>query len=829
MKNKIFLIGIILIIFIALICFLPNNVNASDSEGNFVIVLDPGHGGGDPGAVAGGLREDQVNFKIAQFAKEELEQYEGVKVYITRYNNCPSIYDRVEIAKEYKADLLVSLHINSGSGGNSTGAAIWVTQDKTQIEYYQKAEDLANKMLTQLSYLGIKNNGVQTRSGQPNEWYDSGVVQDYYGIIRYAQRVKMRSILVEHCFIDNSSDRNFINNDDKIRKIAKADVQGIVEAYQLKKKGTGSVPIKEFKLNINELNMEITNDNAEPIYYFTPIFSPDNATNKQIEWYSSDSSIVRVYEGKIRALREGEVIIKAITKNNQKIATCKVIVTKPKNPLTNISIDKEERELEINEKTHINISFYPDNATDKTLYWESSNPDIVRVYDGDIRGLKEGVSIITATSRAGAKQVKCRVVVKDPNKIYVEEIKTEQEEYTIGINQAETIEYSFLPKNAENTDFSWSSSNPEVLRVYWNQIRGLKEGTAELIIKTPDGITEKRVKIHVKNIKVEEIIPEKDEYTIDLNEVIDIKYSYLPENANNTNFSWTASDPNILSVYWNKVRGLKPGTAYIIVKTDDGTVEKRIKVTVRNNSNISIVPEEEEYLIEVNNPIDIKCNYVPNTLTAQDFIWKAEDPSILSVYWDKIRGLREGTTNLIIESLDGTYVKKIKIKVQKEQMSIIPKKETYTIKVNEPINIECEYNPSYLTAQDFTWKAENPNILSVYWDKVRGLKEGKTNLIIESLDGTYVKKIQVTVHDENILVVPKEESYMIKVDEPINIECEYNPSNLTSQDFTWKAEDPTILSVYWDKIRGLKEGTTNLIIESLDGTYSTKIKITIKK
>ena len=85
------------------------------------------------------------------------------------------------------------------------------------------------------------------------------------------------------------------------------------------------------------------------------------------------------------------------------------------------------------------------------------------------------------------------------------------------------------------------------------------------------------------------------------------------------------------------------------------------------------------------------------------------------------------------------------------------------------------------------------------------------------------------MHDENILVVPKEESYMIKVDEPINIECEYNPSNLTSQDFTWKAEDPTILSVYWDKIRGLKEGTTNLIIESLDGTYSTKIKITIKK
>lgn len=249
-------------IIIALLVFLflmgmTKEVKAADEQGNFVIVLDPGHGDNDPGAVAGGIKEADVNFKIAYYAKEELEQYEGVKVFLTRYNDCPSIYDRVEIAKRYQADLLVSLHINSGAS-NARGAAIWVTQDNTQIEYHQKAAEAANQILNRISNIGIYNNGVQIRTGKADEWYDSGVVQDYYGIIRYAQRVKMRSLLVEHCFISNAQDRDFINADDKIRRLAQADVQGIADAYQLRKKGQGYVPIKSLAIEPIELNLEIT-------------------------------------------------------------------------------------------------------------------------------------------------------------------------------------------------------------------------------------------------------------------------------------------------------------------------------------------------------------------------------------------------------------------------------------------------------------------------------------------------------------------------------------------------------------------------------------------
>ena len=99
----------------------------------------------------------------------------------------------------------------------------------------------------------------------------------------------------------------------------------------------------------------------------------------------------------------------------------------------------------------------------------------------------------------------------------------------------------------------------------------------------PDSSLEKRIKINVvdkNNVKVQQIIPEQEEYTIGVNEVIDINYSYLPENATNIDFSWTASDTSVLNVYWNKVRGLQEGKAYIIIKTPDGSLEKRIKIIV---------------------------------------------------------------------------------------------------------------------------------------------------------------------------------------------------------------------------------------------------------
>ena len=667
--KKMYMFLKILLVAVGCMLFIQPIANAADSEGNLVIVLDPGHGGSDPGAMNNslGLKESDINYKIARYTKEELEKYEGVKVYLTRYADCPSIYERGEFAKRYQADLVVSQHINSGAS-SASGAEVWVTQDNTQIEFYQKSKEVGEKILNKLSALGLRSHGVSTRSGQPNEWYKSGVVKDYYGIIRYPMNYDIRSILVEHCYISNNSDcRSFISTDAQIQRLGIADAQGIVEAYQLEKKNTGKQPVRFFALDKSELNLEITAGDPQPVNYVYPIFTPSNCYNQEVDYYSSNPEVLRVYWNRMRGLKEGEATITAITKNNQRIAKCKVRVTKPQVALQDIKADKTKMVLDINQKEEIHVTFTPNNASDKTLYWKSSNPDVARVWEGGVRGLKEGTSTITAISKAGGKQISCEVTVKDPNKVYVQDVNFEKQSYDIEVDEAVDIPYSYAPTNATNAEFSWTSTNPDVLRVYWNRMRGLKPGTAQIIFKTLDGTFEKRINVTVgnkKQVRVQDMQVQEN-YSIKVNEAVDIPYTYTSTTRENVEFSWTSTNPDVLRVYWNRMRGLKPGTAEIIVSTLDKTFEKRIKVTVGSEKEVKVqdVQVQDTYTIKVDEAIDIPYTFSPTNSTNAEFDWISTEPEKLRVYWNRMRGLKPGTAEIIIRTLDKTFEKRIKVNI----------------------------------------------------------------------------------------------------------------------------------------------------------------------
>ena len=665
--KKIYIIVMSIIVTLGCIILMQPKVHAADSEGNFVIVLDPGHGGNDPGASNSylGIREADVTYKLAIYAKEELEKYEGVKVYLTRYANCPSIYERGEFAKEYNADLVVSLHINSGSS-TARGAEIWVTQDNTKIEYYEKSKEVGEEILNQISQLGIKNNGVSVRSGRANEWYESGVVKDYYGIIRYPMNYKIRSILVEHCFISNNSDCQYINTDEKIKRLALADVQGIVQAYRLEKKNQGRPSVKQLSLDKTEMNLEISTDDPEPLNFLYPIFNPSNAYNRDVDYYSSNPDVARVWGERIRGLKTGETTVTAISRNNQRIAKCKVVVTKPDIALKEITTDTMQQIVNIDETGDIIVNFNPNNASDKTLYWESSNPDIVRIWNGHFRGLKEGTSIITATSRAGGKKVSCEVTVRDLNKAYVEKIDLPQTKYIVNVNDAIDIPFTYTPANAANAEFYWTSSNNEILRVWGNRFRALKEGTAEVIVKTIDETIEERIKVVVNDSeKVQKINLDETEYTVNVNDAVDIPFTYTPENATNAEFYWTSSNNEILRVWGNRFRALKEGTAEVIVKTIDGTIEKRIKVIVNGSEKVQEINlDKTEYIVNINDAVDIPFTYTPENADNAKFYWTSSDNEILRVWGNRFRALKEGTAEVIVKTIDGTIENRIKVTVE---------------------------------------------------------------------------------------------------------------------------------------------------------------------
>lgn len=137
---------------------------------------------------------------------------------------------------------------------------------------------------------------------------------------------------------------------------------------------------------------------------------PNNATNKTLTWTSSKEDVASVSNrGIILALSEGETVITA-TSNNGKSATLTVTVKKPPVAVTSVSLNQASLSLYVGEIENLTATVLPENATDKTLTWKSSNEQVVKVENGKITALSKGTSTITV-STSNSKTATCTVAV----------------------------------------------------------------------------------------------------------------------------------------------------------------------------------------------------------------------------------------------------------------------------------------------------------------------------------------------------------------------------------------------------------------------------------
>ena len=204
---------------------------------NLTIVLDPGHGGSDGGAAANGLVEKNLNLAIAMYCKQELETYSGVTVYMTRSDDRDvGLSERVTLAKNWGADIFVSLHINSASPG-ATGAEVWYPNSSYNSGIHSEGKELADKIEKELENLGLTSRGIKIRNSENGTTYADGSIADYYSVIRDSKINGFPGIIVEHAFITNQNDAAKLKQESFLKQLGIADATGIAKSYDLRKKG----------------------------------------------------------------------------------------------------------------------------------------------------------------------------------------------------------------------------------------------------------------------------------------------------------------------------------------------------------------------------------------------------------------------------------------------------------------------------------------------------------------------------------------------------------------------------------------------------------------
>lgn len=184
------------------------------------IALDPGHGGEDFGAIGPTrLTEKEANLSIARKTAKLLER-KGAEVLMTRTDDSfTALYDRMDTANEWGADLFISIHNNALPDGENpflrTGAGVYF--------YHPKSIDLARFILKRLLQ----------KTGQANDGL-------YYNNLAVPRTTYMPSVLIEAAYIINPEEEILLRNDKFQKKIAEGIYLGIKDFMKAVKKETGN-------------------------------------------------------------------------------------------------------------------------------------------------------------------------------------------------------------------------------------------------------------------------------------------------------------------------------------------------------------------------------------------------------------------------------------------------------------------------------------------------------------------------------------------------------------------------------------------------------------
>lgn len=524
-----------------------------------------------------------------------------------------------------------------------------------------------------------------------NTFYGTAITQDKYITLPFVNEV-----------LDNSSNGSIVLAKDDGTVVSRA--QYISTDFQVKKSVTYKYPEAGFDMarlgqNQNPTPGSVTYDqvpqngtkvtgvtlnssflvmgvNQTAVLYDT--VAPATACNQSVIWTSDNSNVVEVSQnGILKSKALGIAHITVSTVDGGFTAVCAVYVGRV--PVTGIKLNIASLSVGVGQAVILTASVTPENATNKSMTWKSSDTNVATVdSNGIVIGKAAGKAAITATTADGNYSAVCNITVYDVNNVIrVTGISLDKTETTLTVGKVIILEAKITPLNATNKQVTWTSSNNSVAAVDYNSgiVIAKGPGTSWITAVTNDGGYRAYCKatvtydnssyIPVSNIELNTNVLEM---TKGQNKKLTAAIS--PANATNKSVTWSSDNTSAASVDKNgNVSALNKGIAVITAKTADGNLKDRCFVIVRddktkdtevlkirlNKTSICIRKGKFEKLTPIITPGDLK-----NTA----LIWKSSNSKVAYVTNDgKVFGINNGNAVITVSTKDGKHTATCKVQV----------------------------------------------------------------------------------------------------------------------------------------------------------------------
>lgn len=513
-----------------------------------------------------------------------------------------------------------------------------------------------------------------------------------------------------------------------------------------KAKATVKVNVRE-KLQSIAFESKATYINVGGTKEIAIIYKPDENVNKEVTFKSSDTSIFTVdNKGVIKGVKEGQAVLSCESKElgQSGVITCMVTVTASEIPAKDFSITPAAETIYIGETLQLTKKFNPENATNQTVTWNSSDTSIATVNaTGTVKAVKEGKAIISAVytdTKDNKPLIRTSAITVAKAPISVTDFDVKPDTSNIIIGGKFTITPVFKPNDATNKNVEYQSLDEGVIKVNEKgEVTGVGAGDAIIQCQAEDGGFIATCFVHVDNAIEFSLSPSTK--SIVVGRTFKLKKVTNPADAKKA-ATWSTSNSSIATVDSNgKVTAKRLGTCTITCKLTKYNQRAKCKVKVEKlKSSVGI--EKKNIRIGVGQTYRLKNTIKTNDTSKPKLNWKTNNKRIATVNGKgKIKGKRVGKTKIIATTNDGVKARAVcKVRVIRRVSKFSINKDYVEIYEGRTKKLKTKLKPANATIKKIKWTSGDSNIVRVRQSgKIRAVSEGNTYVTATTTDGSKKK------------------------------------------------------------------------------------------
>ena len=439
----------------------------------------------------------------------------------------------------------------------------------------------------------------------------------------------------------------------------------------------------------------------------------------------------------------------------------KIDVTK----VDRVTLEPNTLTLEKGEKGTLTATVAPQNATNNTVTWSSSNNEIATVNNGVVTAVKEGTATITVTTAEGGKTATCKVTVNAPQTKPVTNVTLEPNTLTLEVGKSETLTAKVEPSDATNQNVKWESNNPDIVTVEQDgTVRAVSAGEATIKVAAQDGsgqYAECKVTVSAPTKPVTNVSLNKTELELAVGDTEKLTAKVEPSDATNQKVTWESNATNIATVDNNgAVTAKAAGTATITAKAGEQTATCTVTVTKADVAVESVTLNPTTLTLEKGSTGKLTATVEPSDATNQNVTWESSNNEVATVGQDgTVTAVKEGTAAITVKTADGNYQATCAVTVKPQNVLVthILVTGTASLYVGDTAKLTAKVEPTNATNPAVTWSSNNESVATVGTDgTVTAVSAGTAIIKATAQDGSGISgSLTVTVQPANTTELQK--------------------------------------------------------------------------